>query len=54
MIIPHITKIKGKKSRDCCDRETSFGNIYHSFLFDKVIEEAGNRNNILQYNKEFM
>jgi hypothetical protein len=54
MIIPHITKVKGEKSHVCCDREKSFGNFYHSFLYEKVIGETGNRTNIPQYNKGFM
>jgi hypothetical protein len=44
----------GKDHMICCDREKSFGNIYHSFLYEKVIGEAGNRSNIPQYNKGFM
>jgi hypothetical protein len=54
MTIPHITKIKGENRMICCDTEKFFGNLYHSFLYEKVIVEAWNRSNIPQYNKGFM
>jgi hypothetical protein len=32
---------RGKNHMICCDREKSFGNIYHSFLYEKVLEKQG-------------